>query len=134
MTRQMFVNLPVRDLTRARAFFESIGFGFDERFSNVDAACLIVGDGRYVMLLAEAFFSTFTHKPVCDARGATEVLISLSCADRAEVDTLVARARAAGASVPREPQDHGFLYAHAFEDPDGHLWELVHLPESVQAA
>ena len=134
MTRQIFVNLPVRDIARTRSFFESLGFEFNEKFSNDEAACLIVGDGRYVMLLAENFFSTFTHKPVCDARSATEVLVCLGCDSRAEVDDLVARARAAGGSVPRDAQDHGFMYAHAFEDPDGHIWELVYMAENAEAA
>ena len=125
MRRSLFLNLPVKDLPRSKAFFARLGFGFDPKFTNDAGACMVVGDGIYVMLLTEPFFQTFTPKALCDATQATEVLVCLSCASRAEVDDLVARARAAGGAVPRPSQDHGFMYGHGFEDLDGHLWELV---------
>jgi uncharacterized protein len=85
-----------------------------------------------VMLLAEPFFQTFTGKPIADATKSTEVLLCLSCNSRAEVDTLVAKALAGGGAAPRAPQDHGFMYGHGFEDPDGHVWELMHMdPNAV---
>jgi uncharacterized protein len=125
MNRQIFVNLPVKDLPRAKEFFLSLGFSFNAQFTNDQAACMVVSETIYVMLLREEFFTTFTHKPIADAGKSTEVIVCLSCNSRAEVDDLVAKALAAGGSTPRQPQDHGFMYAHGFEDPDGHIWELV---------
>lgn len=134
MGRQMYVNLPVKDIAKTKAFFSALGFAFDATFSNDDALCLIVSDDSYVMLLAESFFKTFTRKTVCDARQSTEVLICLSCQSRAEVDQLVAKAVHAGGSIPRDPHDHGFMYGHAFEDLDGHIWELMFMdPDAVPA-
>lgn len=92
---------------------------------------MIIGDNSFVMLLVERFFRTFTRKELCDAKKSTEVLVCLSCASRTEVDDLVAKAVAAGGAVARPPKDHGFMYEHAFEDLDGHIWELVYMePES----
>lgn len=125
MSRQMYVNLAVRDLARAKAFFTALGFAFEPRYTNDSAACLVVNPDTFVMLLPEVFFQTFTPKPLCDARQSTEVLLCLSCQSRAEVDGLVAKAVAAGGRIPRESQDHGFMYGHTFEDLDGHVWELV---------
>jgi predicted lactoylglutathione lyase len=129
LATQIFVNLPVKDLQRSVAFFTSLGFTFDPKFTDENATCMIVGANIFVMLLVERFFKTFTSKPICDATRSTEVLVCLSCESRAEVDELVAKAVAAGGGAPREPQDHGFMYAHGFEDLDGHIWELVHLPQ-----
>lgn len=127
MKRQIYVNLPIKDMARSQAFFRSLGFDFNPQFSNEQGACMVVAEDIYVMLLVEPFFQTFTKKPVADARQSTEVLVCLSCASRAEVDEMVAKARAAGGTVPRAPQDHGFMYGHGFEDPDGHVWELVYM-------
>jgi uncharacterized protein len=125
MHKQIFVNLPVKQLPASKAFFEALGYTFNPQFTNDQGACLVLGENLYAMLLAEDFASTFTAKPLVDARAATEVLVCLSCDSREEVDQLVAKARAAGASVPREPQDHGFMYIHGYEDLDGHIWELA---------
>jgi len=127
MNQQIYVNLPVRDLTRSRAFFSALGYSFNPQFSNEQGACMVISDDIYVMLLTEPFCQTFTSKPLADARKTTEVLICLSCASRAEVDQLVAKARAAGGTVPRASQDHGFMYQHGFEDLDGHIWELAYM-------
>jgi predicted lactoylglutathione lyase len=87
---------------------------------------MIISEGSiYAMLLTEPFFKTFIDKPIVQAKEATEVLVCLSCESREEVDSLVAKAVAAGGRTPRPAQDHGFMYAHAFEDLDGHIWELV---------
>lgn len=125
MSRQIFVNLPVKDLPRTKEFFTALGFTFNAQFTNDQGACMVVADTIYVMLLREDFFKTFTHKQIADTGTSTEVLVCLSCDSRAEVDQLVAKAVAAGGSAPRQAQDHGFMYAHGFEDPDGHIWELV---------
>lgn len=127
MSRQIFVNLPVADLDRSKAFFARLGFDFNPQFTDDKAACMVVSDDIYVMLLVRDFFQTFTKKPVADAAKATEVLVCLSCSSRGEVDTLVSQAIEAGGTAPNAPQDHGFMYAHGFEDPDGHVWELVYM-------
>jgi hypothetical protein len=127
MARQIYVNLPVADLARSKAFFTALGFGFNPQFTNEQGACMVVADGIAVMLLAEPFFRTFTNKPVADARRGTEVLVCLSCESRAEVDDLVRKAVAAGGTAPMPVQDHGFMYGHGFTDLDGHMWELGYM-------
>lgn len=124
---QIFVNLPVKDLPRSRAFFESLGYSFNPEFSNSEGACCVISEHIYAMLLTEPFFKGFTKKPIADAKQSTEVLICLSCESREQVDQLVAKAVAAGGSTPNVKQDHGFMYSHGFEDLDGHVWELVYM-------
>jgi len=125
MNQQIYVNLPVRDLPRSKEFFGALGYSFNPQFTNEQGACMVISDDIYAMLLTEPFCQTFTGKPLADARKSTEVLICLSCNSRAEVDALVAKA--AGGSVPRASVDHGFMYQHGFEDPDGHIWELAYM-------
>jgi len=125
MKSEIYVNLPVKDLKRSKTFFERLGFEFNQKFSNEQASCVILGENIFAMLLVEEFFKTFTDKPVCDAMKSTEVLVCLSCESRAKVDDLVAKAITAGGRAPRKPQDQGFMYGHGFEDPDGHIWELI---------
>ena len=127
MSREIYVNLPVRDLERSMDFFKQLGFGFEPRFTNDEAACMVVEKNIFVMLLKESFFKTFTRKPISDASKSTEVLVCLSRDSRAAVDEMVAKAKVAGGTIPREPQDHGSMYGHAFEDPDGHIFELVYM-------
>lgn len=127
MNQQIYVNLPVRDLPRSKAFFTALGYSFNPQFTNEQGACMVISEHIYVMLLTEPFCQTFTHKPLADARKSTEVLLCLSCKSRDEVDAQVAKARAAGGSVPRSAVDHGFMYQHGFEDPDGHIWELTYM-------
>lgn len=132
MQRQIYVNLAVKDIDRSVGFFKRLGFDFDPKFSSENAACIIAGEDIFVMLLVESFFKTFTDKELCDATKSTEVLVCLSCDSRAQVDDLVAKAAAAGGTVPREPQDYGFMYGHAFEDLDGHIWELIYMDPNAQ--
>jgi uncharacterized protein len=126
MSRKIFVNLPIKNMEKSQAFFKSLGFSFNPQFTNEQGACMVVSeDHNYVMLLVEPFFSTFIKKAIADASKTTEVLVCLSCESRAEVDELVKKAVAAGATTPNAPQDYGFMYSHGFEDLDGHIWELV---------
>lgn len=125
MARKIFVNLPIKDMKRSQAFFRALGFDFNPQFTNEQGACMVVSEDIFVMLLVEPFFQGFTKKPIADAKKSTEVLTCLSCESRAEVDDLVKKALAAGGTAPNAPQDHGFMYSHGFEDPDGHVWELV---------
>ena len=127
MSRQIFVNLPVRDLDRSVAFFTALGFSFNPQFTDDNATCMVVSDDIFVMLLVEPYFAGFTKKPVSDAFRQTEVLVALSSDSRAEVEAIVARAVVAGGRAPIEARDHGFMYQHGFEDLDGHQWEVFHM-------
>lgn len=127
MGNQIFINLPVKDLNRSVEFFTRLGFTFNPEFTDENATCMMISENIFVMLLVERFFKTFTKKEICDTATSTEVLNCLSCNSRAEVDEMVAMARSAGGTIPREPQDHGFMYSHAFEDLDGHTWELAYI-------
>jgi predicted lactoylglutathione lyase len=127
MHKQIYVNLPVKDLARSRAFFSSLGFEFNAQFSNDQGACMVIGENIFAMLLDEPFFQGFTSKPISNARETTEVLTCLSCESREEVDALVQKALAAGGRAPNPKQDHGFMYGHGFEDLDGHVWELSYM-------
>ena len=131
MHKQIFVNLPVNDLPKSRAFFEALGMTINPQFSNDQAACVVISEGIYTMLLVKDFFKGFTGKPIADATRTTEALVCLSCESRAEVDAVVAKALKAGGTAPRPPQDHGFMYGHGFEDLDGHIWELMYMDTSA---
>jgi predicted lactoylglutathione lyase len=131
--KQIFVNLPVKNLEKTKAFFAALGYTFNAQFTDANAACMVIEkDSIFAMLLVEDFFKTFTTKSITDTSTSTEVLVCLSCESRAEVDALVAKAVAAGGTTPREPQDYGFMYGHGFQDIDGHLWELMYMdPNAV---
>ena len=134
MASQIFVNLPVKDLDRSIKFFTSLGFDFNLKFTDETATCMIVAENIFVMLLTQEKFQTFTPKPICDATKATEVLVCLALGSRAEVDGMVGKAVAAGGTTYNQPQDHGFMYQHGFQDPDGHIWELVHMVPDAAGA
>ncbi|MES2900638.1 MAG: VOC family protein [Pseudomonadota bacterium] len=126
MKNQIILNLPVKDLGKSKAFFSALGFTFNEQFSSENAAFMhIVGESIQAMLTAEPFFQSLIDKPVAQAKEANEVVICLSCESREEVDTIIAKALAAGGRTPHPPEDHGFMYDQGFEDIDGHLWNLV---------
>ncbi|WP_457318450.1 VOC family protein [Stenotrophomonas sp. P5_B8] len=125
--QMIFVNLPVRDLEASKAFFAALGYSFNPTFTNADAACMIISDSIFVMLLVERFFSQFTAKPISDARLQTEVITCLSASSRADVDAWVDKALQAGASEPQPARDYGFMYQRGFQDLDGHLWEIAHM-------
>ncbi|MEN3363328.1 MAG: uncharacterized protein V7606_602 [Burkholderiales bacterium] len=127
MTTKIFVNLPVKNLDKSVTFFTKLGFSFNPQFTDETATCMIVSDDIFVMLLTEPKFKSFTPKEICDAKKYTEVLVCLSTESRAKVDEMVGNAVAAGGSTYNEPQDHGFMYAHGFQDLDGHIWELAYM-------
>lgn len=132
-SRKMFVNLAVRDLKKSMGFFSTLGFTFNPQFTDDKAACMIVSDEAFVMLLTEPFFRTFTKREPCDTTRQTEGLFALSCDSRAEVDEIVKKALAAGGAQAMDPQDHGFMYGHSFYDPDGHHWEVLWMdPAAIQ--
>jgi predicted lactoylglutathione lyase len=126
MNKQIIFNLPVQDLERSKAFFTALGFTVNPKYSNDNALFMnVVDDTLHVMLMTQGFFESLINKPAVRARDANEVIICLSCESRDEVDSLIARAQAAGARIPHPPEDHGFMYDQGFEDLDGHLWNLV---------
>jgi predicted lactoylglutathione lyase len=130
-SRKLFVNLAVRDLKRSMDFFRTLGFGFNPQFTDENAACMIVSEEAFVMLLTEPFFKTFTKKQICNTQAQSEGLFALSCSSRAEVDELVKTAIAAGGKPAMDPMDHGFMYAQSFYDPDGHHWEVLWMDPKV---
>ncbi|GJD94976.1 VOC family protein [Methylobacterium iners] len=131
--RMIFVNLPVKDLEASKTFFSALGFGFDARMTDANAACMIVSETSFVMLLTEARFRDFITGEISDAHRATEVPTCLSAESREEVDDLLARALAASAKPWKPAMDYGFMYGVSFQDLDGHVWELMHMDASAQA-
>lgn len=129
--RKIFVNLPVADIKRSNAFFQKLGFTFNPQFSGEDTTCMVLSEEAFVMLLQTERFKTFTKKPISDATKQTEALFSLSADSREEVDQLVKLALEAGGSAAMPPQDHGFMYGHSFQDPDGHHWEVFWMDPSA---
>lgn len=131
MARKIFVNLPVKDLQKSMAFFSSLGFTFNMQFTDETAACMVISENIYTMLLTEKKFKDFTPNPICDAKKSTEALICLDTDSRADLEMMVKKAAAAGGTVYAKPQDHGFMYQHGFQDLDGHIWEFVYMEPGV---
>ncbi|MFH5923933.1 VOC family protein [Roseomonas xinghualingensis] len=126
MNRMIFVNLPVTDLPKSVTFYEAVGARKNPQFSDDTAACMVFSESIHVMLLTHDKFRQFTPRPVADARAASEVLICLSSESRDAVDeTVGAAAASGGVADPGPRQDHGFMYGRSFEDPDGHIWEVM---------
>lgn len=132
MPTMIFVNLPVKDLDKSREFFGKLGYSFNDQFSDENAACLVISDTIFAMLLVEPFFQTFTKKQIADSASSTEVLIGLSAESREQVDELVDSALEAGGRVANDTNDQGFMYGRSFEDLDGHIWEVMWMdPKAV---
>lgn len=133
MSQKIFVNLPVRDLAKSMAFFRALGYDFNPQFTDETAACMVVSEDIYTMLLTHVKFQEFTTKLIGDGHQSSEVIVCLSCDSRQEVDDIMNKALAAGATTCRPPQDYGFMYGQSFHDPDGHIWEFVWMdPSFVQ--
>ena len=133
MPKMIFVNLPVSDLERATAFYQAVGAGKNELFCDGTASCMVFSETIYAMLLTHDKFRQFTSKKIIDAKSSCEVLICVSAESRGEVDDLVKKATSAGgAADPTPTQDYGFMYGRSFEDPDGHIWEVMWM--DVEAA
>ncbi len=130
-SKQIFVNLPVKDLNKSIDFFTALGYEFNPQFTDQNAACLVIGENIYAMLLVEEFFQSFTNKPVTDTAQSTEVIVALSAESREQVDEIVNKAHEAGAKLTKDPVDHGFMYSWSFIDLDGHLWEYVYMDEAA---
>jgi predicted lactoylglutathione lyase len=131
MATKIFVNLPVNNLKKSIEFFTKLDFTFNPQFTDETATCMIVSEDIFVMLLTHDKFKTFTPKAICDATKSTEVLVCLSCESRNHVTDMVRKAVAAGGTTYNQPQDHGFMYGHGFQDLDGHIWELIDMEPSA---
>ncbi len=131
MTTMIFVNLPVKNLKKSMDFFYQLGFNFNAQFTDENAACMIINDDAYIMLLNNEFFQTFTPNKIGDANKASEVLLSISADSRAKVDELVRKAVEAGGKIYKDPDDRGMMYSQSFQDLDGHIWEAVWMDPSA---
>jgi predicted lactoylglutathione lyase len=125
MSRLLFLNLPVADLAASRAFFAKLGFEFNEKFCDAGAACMVVSEEAFVMLLQRDRFAEFVTKPLANSGETTALTVCVSAESRAEVDSLADTAGNAGAGHAKGPQDYGFMYQRSFYDLDGHLWEIA---------
>jgi uncharacterized protein len=133
MPDKIFVNLPVKDLDASMAFFQKLGFSFNPQFTDATAACMVISDSIFAMLLTHEKFATFTPKPVADAHKSTEVLLALSYESREKVAETMATALANGGTRYSETKDHGFMIQDGFADLDGHIWEIFYMdPSFVQ--
>ena len=132
MIKQIFVNLPVKDLKKTIAFFTKLGFTFNPQFTDENATCMIIGENIFAMLLIEKFFKSFTIKTICDTATSTEVFLALSVENRAKVDEMMRKVVEAGGKEAREPQDYGWMYVRDFEDINGHIWEVFFMDESAR--
>lgn len=125
MSTQAFINIPVKNLPAAMEFNRALGFSFNPEYTDDTAACMVVSDDIYVMLLTHEKFAEFTPKAIADATKTTEVLIGFSCESREALEERVRKAVAAGGSTYSEPKDYGFMYQHGYQDLDGHIWEII---------
>ena len=133
MAKMIFVNLPVTNVAKATAFYESLGFTKNEMFSNEQASAMVWSEEISVMLLDTAFYATFTNKALIDAKTTSGVLLCISHDSRDEVDTITEAAITAGGRETRDRQDMGFMYSRAFEDLDGHTWEPMFMDMAAAA-
>ncbi|WP_455359335.1 VOC family protein [Streptomyces sp. SYSU K21746] len=133
MPTMIFVNLPVKNLETTKGFWSKLGYSFNDQFSDENCACLVISDTIYAMLLTEPRFKDFTKKEIADSSKSTEVILCLSAESRAKVDELADGALGAGGFEASEPQDHGFMYGRSFQDPDGHIWEVMWMDPSAVA-
>lgn len=130
MNKQIFVNLPVKDLEKSKEFFTKLGYTINKQFTDETAASVVISEHIYVMLLTHEKAKQFTKKDIADSHKTTEVLLALSTESKEDVDQLLEKALAAGGNEHRDPQDYGFMYARSFEDLDGHIWEIFYMDQS----
>ncbi|MFM0041793.1 MULTISPECIES: VOC family protein [Paraburkholderia] len=134
MSKMIFVNFPVHDLAASKRFYEAVGFTNNPQFTDDTAACMVLSDTIHAMLLTHDKYRQFTTKAIPDARTTSEVLICITVDSRAEVDEMVGKAKAIGTVIdPTPTQDFGFMYGRSFEDPDGHIWEVMWMDANAAA-
>ena|ERR1700744_3051892 len=127
MATKVFINLPVKDLSKSMEFFKNLGFSFNPQFTDEKAGCMVISDSIFVMLLTNTYFKTFIDTEVCNAHQSTEVLIALDAASADEVKQFINKAESLGGRIYAEAKDHGFMYQHSFADLDGHKWEMAYV-------
>lgn len=127
MTKNIFVNLPVKDLKKSMEFYTRLGFTNNPQFTDETAACMVLSENIFVMLLTYDKFKSFTKKDIADASKTTQVLLCIDAESVEKVKELVNIAEKSGGSVYMEAADHGWMYQHSFADPDGHQWEVAHM-------
>ena len=127
MTKEIWLNLPVKNVAKSKEFFEKIGFTLNEKHSSPDMVCFEVGEKKTtVLFFAEETFQGFTKSDISDAKRGAEVLISFDAESRAEVDETASKVFEAGGTVFSEPAEiQGWMYGFAFADLDGHRWNMV---------
>jgi predicted lactoylglutathione lyase len=130
-SKNIFINLPVKDLNKSTDFFQALGFEFNPQFSDESTACMIVSDNIFVLIMVEERFKEFSKKEIVDATTSSEAIFCLSAESRDQVDEVVNKALASGGKSSNDPQDHGFMYGWSFQDLDGHIWEVVYMDESA---
>lgn len=124
----IFVNLHVKNVKNSMEFFTGLGFEFNMQFTDEEkAACLVIGDNMFAMLLTEEYFKSFTKKEVVDTDKYAQLTVALSAESRDKVDEIVNSAVSLGGKLYTDPVDHGFMYQWSFQDPDGHIWEIAHM-------
>ena len=127
MATKIFINLPVTDLKKSMDFYTQIGFTNNPQFTDETAACMVLSEEIFVMLLTHAKFSGFTKKKIADSKTTASVINSLSVDSNDAVNAMVSKAVAAGGTEPSEAKDYGFMQQRSFEDLDGHLWEVLYM-------
>ncbi len=133
MPTMIFVNLPVTDLERAKAFYSALGFGINQQFTDDKAACIVISDTIYAMIVTKDYFSTFSAKNIADTSTSVAAINSLSQDSKADVDAIADKALTSGGIQTNDPQDLGFMYSRSFQDPDGNMWEAVWMnPEHLE--
>lgn len=133
MQTKIFVNLPVKDLNKSIEFYKKLGYTLNLQYTGENAACFIISETIYIMLLLDNYFKDYTTKPVADASKTTEVINCLSASSRDSVNEMVGKALEAGATVSKDPIDFEFMYGRSFNDPDGHIWEIMWVDESTES-
>lgn len=123
----IFVNFPTTDLERSKAFYEALGYRINPNFTDENAACVVLDDNLYFMVLTREFLGTFTDKQIIDPKTHAQMAVSLTCESREAVDQMMAKALAVGGSEPREAQDYGFMYSRDLEDPDGNILGYLYM-------
>ena len=130
-TTSIFVNITTTDLERAKDFYTALGFTINPLFTDENAACVVLGDNVYFMVLTREYFGTFTEKEVVDPKTQAQVSIALSRDSREDVDDVLAKGLAAGGSEPRPAQDYGFMYSRDLDDPDGNNLSFLFMEPSA---
>ena len=130
MAREIYLNMVVADLKKSMAFFTHLGFSFNAKFTDENAACMVISETIYCMLQIKESFGRFTKKTIVDAHNMSECIFALSATDRAEVDEMATKVLEAGGKMYRDTEDYGWMYLRSFEDLDGHIWEIAHMDES----